>query len=68
MAYSEKILRELMENPKATEIIDKYVPGFEDDPMLFRALDMDIRSLAPMKGIRKNDVDALCAEIDALEA
>ena len=67
MVNSQSKLRELMESPEATAIIESYVPGFEKDPTLGRALDMDIRTLAPMRGFKPTEIEEFCAKLDALE-
>lgn len=61
-------VKQMAKNPKALEIIDKYVPGFSTNRQLKLAYGMSMRSLYdfPQMAPYKKDLDALNAELEAL--
>ena len=62
-------LKELVENPEAAAILDKYIPGLTKNPQLKMGYGMTFRAIAkfPQAKIPKDTVDLIEAELQALE-
>lgn len=68
---SNSKLRDVIADPRAVEIIDKYVPGFMDEaekmgPCMGMKFGMLVKF--PQVGIAKEQQKQLCDELDALDA
>jgi len=74
MEYSLKtLLGDLLKDPLAVEIIEKYAPGLTKNPMLFLVKRKSLESLlevpqAKEMGLTKEMLEKLLAEINAKKA
>ena len=59
-------VKDLDQDPKFAEIIDKYVPGFSTDKQLKLAYSMTLKSLCkfPQMGLDADSVAALAKELE----
>lgn len=62
----ESKIKEILENPKALEIVRKYMPGI-DDPRIKAAAGMSLKALMafPQTNIPKDVAAACIAELEA---
>ncbi len=72
MAFTmETTLGELLNDPRAVTVLDKYVPGVAANPMLQMAKGMSLNSLVAMPqaaqfGVTKDKVEMILAEVNKL--
>jgi hypothetical protein len=61
-------IKDIMENPQAVEVIEKYLPGFSTNPGLKAAYGMALQALLkfPATKCPPETVEKICAELEAL--
>ncbi len=62
----ESTIAAIVEDPKGLEIVNKYLPGFAENPMAKQAFSMSFPAIAPMMGLPEETVTALLDELDTL--
>ena len=66
----ESRVKEIKANEAATDIVDKYMPGFKTDPrmknMMVQSLSLKKLASFPQSGISADKVEELDAELKAL--
>lgn len=71
MAYTlDTTVGEILKDPKAVEILDKYAPGVSKNPMIGLAKGMSLKSLLAMQqakqaGVTEEMVQRVLTEINA---
>lgn len=67
---SKSKLREILEEPRAVEIINSYKPGFVESPSLGPCMGMRLKTLLgfPQADLSPEQQAEICAKIDALDA
>lgn len=67
---SKSKLKDILSDPRAVAIIEKYKPGFAEDPMLGPCMGMRINVLLkfPQAGFSEEDQKDIIAKLDALDA
>lgn len=71
MAYTlDSKVGEILDDPKAKEIVEKYAPGLANNPMVGMAKGMSLRSIlnmpqAKQAGITQDRVEKVLSEINA---
>ena len=53
MAYSDKKIKELVENPATKDIIEKHLPGVTKNPLVKMAYGMTLKSVASLRQARQ---------------
>jgi len=66
---SKSKLREVLDDPRAVEIIEDYKPGFSSDPQLGPVMGMRMSLLVkfPQTGFSSADQKAILERLDALD-
>lgn len=64
----DSTLKEVLENPQAAAILDKYSPGFSKNPMLKMGMGMTLGTCVsfPQANMTKEQIKALEEELKAL--
>ena len=62
----DSTIASIVEDPKGLEIVNKYLPGFIENPMVKQAYGMTFPAIAPMMGLGEEQLDALLNELDTL--
>lgn len=71
MAYTlDSKVGEILDDPKAKEVVEKYAPGLINNPMVAMAKGMSLRSILSMPqatqaGITQEQVERVLSEINA---
>lgn len=69
MAISiDSTLKQILECPEATAVVEKYSPGFSKNPMLKMAYGMKLSACVkfPQGGVKPEDVPKLADDLKAL--
>ena len=64
--YLDQTVRVLLESPAAMVVIEKYLPGFADDPMIEQRKPMSLRLAAASAGLSEESLQALDEELRQL--
>ncbi len=73
MAYTlDSKVGDILDDPKAKDIVEKYAPGLANNPMVSMAKGMSLRSILDMPqakqaGITEDRVQKILSEINAKE-
>jgi hypothetical protein len=73
MAYTlDSKVGEILDDPKAKEVVEKYAPGLANNPMVGMAKGMSLRSIlnmpqAKQAGVTQEQVEKVLSEINARE-
>jgi hypothetical protein len=71
MEYTlDTTLGQILDNPQAKEVLDKYVPGISNNPMVAMVKGMSVNNLLAMPqaaqfGLTKEKAEAVLKEINA---
>ena len=70
MTFSEKSkMKDLMANPEAKAVIEKYVPGFWDNPQSKQAFGMTLKMISsfPQAKVFKDNLDKIVEELSQIQ-
>lgn len=61
-------LQEILDCPEAKAVVDRYLPGWSENPLLSRGLGLQLGYVTgfPQCGLTPDEVDAMADELDAL--
>ena len=64
----ESTLTDVLASEEATAVVEKYCPGFTDNPMLGMAMSMTMQQIAgnPMAGVEQAVIPKIAKELEAL--
>jgi len=71
MGYSARsLVQEILGDPRARAVIEKYVPGATDHPMIYQAMYMSLGEAAsyPEAGISAKQFAAIVADLEQLDS
>lgn len=62
-------IKEILKNPKATELMEKHSPGFGTNPQMKMVYGLSLRALSkfPQAGISSEKLEKMDADLKALE-
>jgi hypothetical protein len=69
MAFTaDSTLKQLMADPKAKAVLEKYLPGFSTNPQIGMAMGMSLKMIAafPQAGISPDKLKAMVDELSKL--
>jgi len=63
---AQSTIAAIMEDPRGTAIVNRYLPSFADNAQLKQAYGMNFKALAPMLGLSENVLNSLLTELNQL--
>jgi hypothetical protein len=69
MAFNaDSTLKQILADPKATAVLEKYAPGFSKHPLLSMAMGMSLKTIAgfPQAGISADKMKAILDDLAKL--